>query len=97
MPLGQMNAPTTFQRVSYIIVSCLKGQMCPVYSEDVIVHSKTAEEHVLHLDVTLTRLRIVGVTRNLKKCALFNREVEHLGHLVFPGQHKILDKTAPTP
>lgn len=92
MPFGLTNAPATFQRALDIILSGLKWQICLVYLDDVIVFSKSAEEHVRHLDVVLTRLRKAGVTLNLEKCAFFKKEVEYLGHLVCPGQLKVHNK-----
>lgn len=92
MPFGLTNAPATFQRALDIILSGLKWQMCLVYLDDVIVFSKTAEDHVRHLDLVLTRLRKAGVTLNLEKCAFFKREVEYLGHIICPGQLKVHNK-----
>lgn len=92
MPFGLTNAPATFQRALDVILSGLKWQMCLVYLDDVIVFSKTAEDHVHHLDTILTRLRKAGVTLNLKKRSFFKREVEYLGHLVCPGQLKVHNK-----
>jgi len=46
MPFGLTNAPATFQRALDIILSGVKWQSCLVYLDDVIVYSKTQEEHV---------------------------------------------------
>jgi len=92
MPFGLTNAPTTFQRALEVILSGLKWQMCLVYLDDVIVFSKTADDHVRSLDIILSRLRQAGVKLHLEKCSFFKREVEYLGHLVCPGKLKVHNK-----
>jgi len=92
MPFGLTNAPTTFQRALDVILSGLKWQMCLVYLDDVIVFSKTADDHVRSLDIILSRLRQAGVKLHLENCSFFKREVEYLGHLVCPGKLKVHNK-----
>ena len=47
MPFGLMNVPSTFQRMMDTIVLGLKFVL--VYLDDVVVFSKTLEEHLRHL------------------------------------------------
>lgn len=92
MPFRLTNAPATFQLALDIILSGLKRQSCLFYLDDVIVFSKTAEDHVRHLDTILTRLHSAGVKLNLTKCSFFKKEVEYFGHMVCPGQLKVHNK-----
>jgi len=57
MPFGPTNAPATFQRALDIILSGVKWQSCLIYIDDVIVYSKTGEEHIGHVDHVLRLLR----------------------------------------
>jgi len=92
MPFGLTNAPTTFQRALDIILSVLKRQICLVYSDDVIILSANAEQHVKDVETVLHRLREAGVTLNLEECTWFSDEVEYLGHIVRPGQLHVHNK-----
>ena len=43
------------------------------YLDDVLVYSKTYEEHVEHVEIILKRLEKVGLWLNSSKCKLFMR------------------------
>jgi len=92
MPFGLTNAPATFQRALDVILLGLKWQICLVYSDDVIIFSANAEQHVKDVDTVLHRLREAGVTLRLEKCTWFSDEVEYLGHIVRPGQLHVHNK-----
>ena len=94
MPFGLKNAPATFQRALDIILSGVRWQVCLVYLDDVIVFSKTYDEHVEHLDRVLTLLRDAGVSLKLAKCKFFQDRVEYLGHVISPGKLAVADKYA---
>ena len=80
MPFGLTNAPATFQRALDIILAGVKLQSCLIYLDDVIVYSKTEEEHIGHVDHVLRLLREAGVTLRLPKCRFFRTTVEYLEH-----------------
>jgi len=90
MPFGLTNAPATFQRALDIILSGVKCQSCLVYLDEVIIYSKTQEEHVQHLDDILGLLRAARVTLKLPKCRFFRATVEYLGHEITPGRLGVL-------
>ena len=75
MLFGLRNAPATFQRALDIMLSGVRWQICLVYLDDVIVFSRTVEQHVKHLDTVLSLLRSAGMSMKLKKCAFFQRKV----------------------
>jgi len=86
LPFGLVNAPASFQRALDIILSELRWKTCLFYLDDVIVFSRTAEDHIKHLREVLLLLEKAGVTCKPVKCNFFQREVEYLGHIVRPGQ-----------
>jgi hypothetical protein len=85
MPFGLCNAPATFQRMMEKTLDGLIGHCCAVYFDDVLVYSKTVEEHVIHLASVLERLREANLKIQLKKCRWGVAEVEYLGHVVGGG------------
>jgi len=86
LPFGLVNAPASFQRALDIILSGLRWKTFLVYLDDVIVFSRTVEDHIRHLLKVLLLLEKSGLSLKPSKCHLFQKEVEYLGHVVRPGQ-----------
>ena len=82
MPFGLANAPATFERMMERVLSGLLWETCLIYLDDVIVVSKTFEEHIVRLHQVLTRLRNAKLKLSPTKCKLFRQQVEYLGHVV---------------
>jgi Reverse transcriptase (RNA-dependent DNA polymerase) len=56
MPFGLVNAPAPFQRSMENILSEARWESFIVYLDDVIIFSRTFEDHVRHLEVVLRKL-----------------------------------------
>lgn len=82
MPFGLKNAPATFQRVMDCILRDFIGVCCFVYMDDIIIFSTSMEQHKLHLDTILKRLKEAGLKIQLDKCEFFRKEAQFLGHTV---------------
>jgi Reverse transcriptase (RNA-dependent DNA polymerase) len=67
MPYGLKNALATFHRFVDITVSGITWNSCLVYLDDIIVSSRSREDHLAHLDAALHRLYRAGLSLNLKK------------------------------
>ncbi|MGL5772166.1 MAG: reverse transcriptase family protein, partial [Bacteroidales bacterium] len=89
MPFGLANGPATFHRLIDHILREEKWKFVVAYLDDIIVFSKTMEEHELHLKVILTRLKKAGLKLNKKKCEFFKTELKILGHVVNEGGVKM--------
>ena len=63
-----------------------------IYLHDVIVFSRSPEEHLQHQDEVLTLLGKAGVTLKASKCHFFQEEVDFLGHVIRPGRVQVLQK-----
>ena len=86
MPFGLTNAPAVFQRLMGRVLKEVdsKRQFVSVYLDDVLIFSKTIEEHLRHLRLVLSRLREVGLKLNPKKCHFMCDQVTYLGHTIIP-------------
>ena len=82
MPFGLCNAGATFQRLMDVVMSGLHLDVCLVYLDDIVVFSKTIEEHLERLVRVLGRLRSAGLKLKPEKCRLIQKSVSFLGHVV---------------
>jgi len=62
LPFGFCNAPATFQTAMDTRPAGVKWQLCLVYLEDVMVFSRSLEEHLYNLSEVLARLGKAAVT-----------------------------------
>lgn len=85
MPFGLCNAPSTFQRMINTVLGEFLDQCCVAYLDDILVYSKTQEEHLKHLELVLEKLSQANLHVKLKKCEFFQPEVEFLGYIVKTG------------
>ena len=52
------------------------------YLDDIIIFSKTEEEHLQHLKEIFECLRKAGLKLKLQKCNFFKKHIQYLGHLI---------------
>lgn len=64
------------------VLADLEWKSCFVYIDDILVCSRTFEEHLLHLRQVLARLRRANLKLKLIKCAFLRRKVHYLGHVI---------------
>ncbi|CDH56333.1 retrotransposon ty3-gypsy subclass [Lichtheimia corymbifera JMRC:FSU:9682] len=82
LPFGLTNAPPTFQRLMNSVLGDCLDQFALVYLDDILIFSKTKEDHVKHVRHVLDRLRDAKLVANRKKCEFFKTELEFVGYLV---------------
>jgi len=82
LPFGLTNAPAIFQRAMTKVLSGLIGKTCMCYIDDIVIYSKTPEEHAKHLQQVLERLRQAGLQLKPSKCKFGLSELELLGFMV---------------
>jgi transposase InsO family protein len=82
MPFGLKTAPATFQAIMNRIFLSMIDVFVVVYLDDLLVYSKTKEEHQVHLERVFEKLREFGLVANQAKCNLFREEVEYCGFRV---------------
>ena len=80
MPFGLTNAPATFQRLMAKLFGGRDWDFVFVYLDDILVASKTIEEHLEHLQKVVKRLREAKLRLKPEKCVFATNQVEYLGH-----------------
>ena len=92
VPFSLAQAPAYFQA---LISEVLKGlsHFMIAYLDDIIIFSKTEEEHLQHLEIIFQRLCEAGLKLKWSKCSFMKLHIEYLGHLISEsGIEPMLDK-----
>ena len=79
MPFGLCNAPSTFQRLMNKVFAKEINSFILVYLDDILVYSRSIEEHWDHLERALERLRQAKLYGRLHKCEFLKDKVDYLG------------------
>ena len=82
VPLGLMNAPAAFQRFMEHCLGDFRNNFAVPYLDDLLIFSKSFDEHLQHFQQALQRLKKHGIKIKPSKCKFFNREVSYLGRLM---------------
>jgi hypothetical protein len=53
-----------------------------VFLDDILVYSKTEEEHEQHLRMVLQVLREHQLYAKLSKCSFYQKQIHYLGHII---------------
>ena len=80
LPFGINSAVSLFQREIEHVLRGIPGVVA--YLDDILVSSRTTEEHLQTLDVVLARLREAGLKVRPAKCRFLVSSVEYLGHII---------------
>ena len=78
--MGMANSAQAFQRLADSVVSGIPGLFC--YLDDLIIYSKSQQEHLQTLEKLFTRLSEAGLSIALSKCTFGVDSVEYLGYKV---------------
>ena len=84
MPFGLTNSGAGFQRLMGHILRGLEYRFALIYIDDIVIFSKSIEEHLTHLEEVFRRLRDANVKLNPEKCSFVKQRIVYLGHVVTP-------------
>ncbi len=82
MPFGLTNAPAYFVHLMNKVFMKFMDKFVVVFIDDILVYSKTPEEHAEHLRIVLGELRKHQLYAKFSKCEFWLRQVGFLGHVL---------------
>ncbi|KAL0164905.1 hypothetical protein M9458_040658, partial [Cirrhinus mrigala] len=82
MPFGLCNSPSAFQQFINDVLRDMLGRWCYAYLDDILIYSKTLEEHTQHVRAVLRRLLAHQLYCKLEKCAFHQHSTTFLGFVI---------------
>ncbi|KAJ9544711.1 hypothetical protein OSB04_024418 [Centaurea solstitialis] len=82
MPFGLTNAPAAFMDLMNRVCRPMLDRSVIVFIDDILVYSKTKDDHDAHLREVLETLKKEKLYAKFSKCDFWLREVQFLGHVV---------------
>eukprot|EP00253_Pinus_taeda_P019414 PITA_19414 len=82
LPFGLTNAPATFMCLMNGIFHPYLDQFVLIFIDDILIYSRTIEEHHEHLRIVLQTLREHQLYAKFSKCDFFKAEIQYLGHII---------------
>jgi hypothetical protein len=84
MPFGLTNTPSAFMRLMNEVLYPFIGKFVVVYFDDILIYSKSLNEHIEHLRDVFYALREARLFANHEKCTFCTDRVAFLGYVVTP-------------
>lgn len=82
MPFGLTNAPAAFMDLMNRVFKKYLDKFVIVFIDDILIYSKSQEEHAEHLRLVLETLRKERLYAKFSKCEFWLSKVQFLGHIV---------------
>lgn len=85
LPFGLTSAPATFQGVMNSVLATLLRRCVLVFVDDILIYSKSLEEHVQHLKTVFQILLKHQLKVKRTKCSFAQQELAYLEHIIQPN------------
>jgi hypothetical protein len=82
MPFGLTNSPATFINLTYCVFRPYLDKFMVIFIDDILIYSKSPEEHVEHFKLALVKLREHRLIAKFSKYEFWLEFVSFLGHVV---------------
>ena len=82
LPFGLCNGPASFQSYINKALQGLLDEICTAYMDDILIYSRTKDEHRKHVAEILLRLRQFGLQVDITKCEFEVTSVKYLGLII---------------
>jgi hypothetical protein len=85
MPFGLKTAPATFVRLMNDVFADILWKCVIVYFDDIVIFSKSFDEHITHIQMVMERLRQAGLQAKSTKCTFCVTQMSFCGYIVSAG------------
>jgi hypothetical protein len=82
LPFGLTNAPGVFMSLMNGVFREYLDKFIQVFIDDILIYSRTMEEHDEHLRLVLQCLREHKLYGKLSKCSFYQSKIHYLGHVI---------------
>ena len=82
LPFGLANAPSVYQRAMSKVLADFLGKFVMVFIDDIVIYSRSEEEHKVHVEQVLTALEAARLTLKDTKCFWGQTKIDLLGYVV---------------
>ena len=82
LPFGLKNSPATFMCLMNNVLNKYLDKFVLVFIDDILVYSKSGEEHKEHLRIVLQTLKENQLYAKFSKCEFYKDKIQYLGHII---------------
>jgi hypothetical protein len=82
VPFGTKNSLATFVRGLGKVLGSDVNSFCVCYVDDIVIFSKTCEEHLRHINLIFSKVTTAGFIINALKCKFCQPQMNFLGHVI---------------
>ena len=68
LPMGLKNSPASYTRLMELVLKGIQYEICLCYIDDIIIYSRTFDEHLIHIESVLQRLIQANLKVKIQKC-----------------------------